>query len=241
MSGAPALLEVDDPVRGRLVVATGQTVVLLGPSGAGKTRLIRALLGLAAPEPGFPAAVRPAPGRPVPLTPEPVMWVRGRRAPPRELAALVGWVPEGDGVFLSDTVWRNVASPPGAVPNDPGRARDALDLVGLAHRAREPVANLPRTGRRRVALARALASGRPLLVVDGELDPTLWSLLPGVLEQAPGLQSALLATATAGERAWRADSVALVSGERLVAQAPLAELVDSSDPDVRSVLSWVSP
>ena len=223
MSDVAALLELDDPVRGRLVVGTGQTVVMLGPSGAGKTRLIRALLGLE--ESGQEA----------------VLSVRGRRARPRELAALVGWVPEGDGVFLSDSIWDNVAHPPGAAPNDPGLARDALDLVGLAERVREPVANLPRPGRRRVALARALASRRPLLVVDGELDPTLWALLPGVVEQAPGVESVLLATATAGDRAWEADTVALVSGERLVAQASLADLVDSTDPEVRAVLSWVSP
>lgn len=218
-----ALLELDDPVRGRLVIGGGETVVLLGASGAGKTRLIRALLGLG--EPG----------------PEPVLSVRGRRARPRDVAALVGWVPEGDGVFLSDSIWDNVAHPPGVAPNDADLARDALDLVGLAERIREPVSNLTRRGRRRVALARALASRRPLLIVDGELDPALWALLPGVLEQAPGVEAALLATATAGERAWAADTVALVTGDRLVAQAPLAELFDSTDPDVRAVLSWVSP
>jgi ABC-type multidrug transport system ATPase subunit len=218
-----ALLELDDPVRGRLRIGGGETVVLLGPSGAGKTRLIRALLGL-----GEPGA-------------EPVLSVRGRRARPRDVAALVGWVPEGDGVFLSDSIWDNVAHPPGVEPRPTELARDALDLVGLADRIREPVANLTRQGRRRVALARALASRRPLLVVDGELDPALWALLPGVLEQAPGVEAALLATATAGERAWAADTVALVADDRLVAQAPLAELVDSTDPEVRAVLSWVSP
>jgi len=223
MAEVATFLELDDPVRGRLVIGRGQTVVLLGPSGAGKTRLIRALLGLEG------------------SGPEAVLSVRGRPARPRDLAALVGWVPEGDGVFLSDSVWDNVARPPGVAPNDPVLARDVLDLVGLAGRAREPVANLPRQGRRRVALARALASRRPLLVIDGELDPTLWALFPGVLEQAPGVESVLLATATAGERAWGADTVALVSGERLVAQAPLTQLVDSTDPEVRSVLAWVSP
>jgi len=183
MAGAP-LFEFDDPGRGRLSVAAGETVVLLGPSGAGKTRLIRSLLGL------------PAPGETT-LAPLAGLRVRGRPAPPEAVAALAGWVPDGDGVFLSDTVGDNVARPPGVAPSDPATARDALDLVGLGDRAGDPVSALGRGGRRRVALARALASRRPILVVDGELDPTIWPLLPALLEQTPWVETLLLAVTSA--------------------------------------------
>jgi zinc transport system ATP-binding protein len=138
-------------------------------------------------------------------------------------------------------VWDNVARPPHTRPLDPGHVRDALDLVGLADRARDPVSALSRHARRRVALARAFAGRRPLLVVDGELDPALWALFPGVVAQAPGVEAALLATATAGERAWLADTCALVDEGRVIAQAPLRELTLSTDPAVRSALAWVTP
>jgi ABC-type transporter Mla maintaining outer membrane lipid asymmetry ATPase subunit MlaF len=151
-------------------------------------------------------------------------------------------VPEGDGVFLSDTVWDNVARPAGATATVADRAaRDALDLVGLAGRAHQPVSVLAPRERRRVALARALASRRPLLLVDGELDPAVWASLPGLLERSPWVQGTVLATATASERAWASDSVALVANGRIVAQGPLAALIDSRDPDVRGVLVWVVP
>ena len=220
---APPLLEMDDPVCGRLMVGPGQTVVLLGPSGSGKTTIVRGLLGVAGAEP---------PGR---------LRIRGRAARPADVAALTGWVPDGDGVFLDGTVWDNVARPPYLPRLAAEPARDALDLVGLADRAADPVAGLSRNARRRVALARAFAMRRPLLIVDGELDPALWALFPGVIAQAPGVEAALLATATAGERAVLADSVALVADGRIVAQGPLSALMASTDPDIRGVLAWVTP
>lgn len=214
---------MDDPDRGRLMVGPGQTVVLLGPSGSGKTVIIRSLLGL---------------GQGAPPT---VLRVRGKSARPEAVAAITGWVPDGDGVFLDLTVGDNVARPPYMKPLDPAHAREALDLVGLAGRAKDPVTALSRHARRRVALARAFALRRPLLVVDGELDPALWALFPGVLAQAPGVEAALLATAGIGERARLADSCALVDDGRIVAQAPLRVLSESTDPAVRSVLAWVTP
>ena len=167
--------------------------------------------------------------------------IRGRSARPADVAALTGWVPDGDGVFLDGTVWDNVARPPYQPPLPAEPARDALDLVGLADRAADPVAGLSRHARRRVALARAFALRRPLLIVDGELDPTLWALFPGVVAQAPGVEAALLATATAGERAALADSVALVADGRIVAQGTLADLAASTNPEIRGVLAWVTP
>jgi putative ABC transport system ATP-binding protein/lipoprotein-releasing system ATP-binding protein len=224
----PPFFEFDDPARGRLSVGAGETVVLLGPSGAGKTRLIRSLLGL--PPPGA-ARVEPPAG----------FLVRGRPAGPEGLAPLAGWVPDGDGVFLSDTVGDNVARPAGVAASDAAAARDALDLVGLAARAGEPVEVLGRGGRRRVALARALATHRPLLVVDGELDPTIWALLPELLEQARWVETVLLAaTSTTAMAHFDASTVALMVDGRIVAQAPLPALAASSDPDVRGVLVRVT-
>jgi len=106
----PPLFEFDDPARGRLSVGSGEIVVLLGSSGAAKTRLIRSVLGL--PQPGVARADPPAGLR-----------VRGRPAGPEGVAPLAGWVPDGDGVFLSDTVGDNVARPPAnrsrnRAPND---------------------------------------------------------------------------------------------------------------------------
>lgn len=212
------LLALESEDVGGLQIFDGQRVVLLGPSGAGKTHVLRCLVGLVAG-----GRVRRS----------------GRAASTKDVRAMIGWVPEGDGVFLDHTVLKNVAAPPHAarVPEDV--ARDALDLVALAARATEPVARLSRAERRRVALARAIASRRPVLVVDGDLDPTLAPLLPLVLEQAPHLRAVLTAGCQADDWAWAADSVALVAEGRVVAQAPLAELACRQDADVKGVLTWV--
>lgn len=212
------LLELESEDVGGLQVRDGKRVVLLGPSGAGKTRVLRCLVGLVAG------------GR---------VRMSGRVATPRDVRATIGWVPEGGGVFLDHTVLRNVGAPPHADRVDEDVALDALDLVALAARAADPVGRLSRAERRRVALARAIASRRPVLVVDGDLDPTLAPLLPLVLEQAPHLRAVLTTGCQADDWAWAADSVALVAEGRVIAQAPLAELACRQDAQVKGVLTWV--
>lgn len=210
-------LVLNAPDTGRLVVGRGERVALLGPSGCGKTRLLRRLLGL------------DRPGR------------RPWRQRDRSAADTVAWVPQGDGVFLDETVLDNVARLPllPTVPVDEAVAW--LDLLAMAEQVDVPVRSLPTPGRRRVALARALALHRPVLVIDGDLDATLGPLLPLVLAQAPHVEAVVTAGCLADDWAWNADTVALLEDGRVVAQAPLAALWSARDPAVKGVLAWVTP
>lgn len=215
------LLAVRDEQRGSLRVGQDQTVVLLGASGSGKSTYLRSIVGIG---PGFDEIV-----------------LQGEPFSRQRLAATVGWVPQGDGVFLSETVWENVHAPKYVEPCRRDQALDAIDWVGLSERAMEPVVNLNVANRRRVALARAVARQRPLMIIDGELDKTLWPMFPALCQQFPWLRGVVVATATADDLAWQADVVAPVDRGRVLGQAPLAELVDSHDPGVRSVLAWTTP
>lgn len=214
-------LMVRDATRGALDIGPGELVVLLGASGQGKTTWIRSLLGLERP---FDTASS-----------------FGKVLTRERIPEVLSWVPQSDGVFLSDTVWANVAAPRHVARNDPAHAADALDLVGLYDRAGDPVSHLGLGARRRVALARAIARRRPLLVVDGELDPTVWSLWPALRSRLPWLEGTLVAASTADDMARRADSVALVEDGAVVGQAPLSMLEHSRDAQVRSVMAWVTP
>jgi ABC-type multidrug transport system ATPase subunit len=213
--GPALLVGFDDAVRGRLTVCEGERIVLLGASGGGKTTLLETMLGLRRP-------------------------VLQRRGSP--LAALCAFVPQGDGVFLDATVVDNVRRPSHLLPEiRETDARDWLDLLALSAVADQPVAALSFRMRRRVALARALGQRKPLLVVDGELDGTVWPLLPTLLDFVPHLSSVLAASSKADVWAWRADSVALVDGGRVLAQDTMAQLARSADPLVGTSLACVTP
>jgi ABC-type cobalamin/Fe3+-siderophores transport system ATPase subunit len=215
------LLDIDDPERGCLRLEDGQRVALLGASASGKTQLLRSVLGL---------------GGDVRLSN-----VSRRGTAPTGLSEIVGWVPQQGGIFSDLSVLDNVARAPHTMAIDDRVAMDALDLLALSARARDPVRVLSAGELRRVALARAIARRAPLLVIDGDLDATLAPLLPSILDLLPHVRGVLTAGCTANHWAWMADSVVLVEAGRAVAQAPLSELASSRDPAVRSVVTWVMP
>ncbi|KJB95194.1 ABC transporter [Skermanella aerolata KACC 11604] len=127
----------------------GRWTCLLGPSGVGKTTLLRLIAGLAAPEP--PTEVTAEDGGPL----------AGRVAYMAQQDLLLPWLSTLDNVLVGSRLRGEKISP--ALT---GRARDLLDKVGLGDRLRAKPAELSGGMRQRVALARTLMEDRPIVLMD---------------------------------------------------------------------------
>jgi iron(III) transport system ATP-binding protein len=139
-------LEVDD----------GDIVAVLGPSGGGKTTLLRIIAGFEVPDEGS-VAVR---GTTVVSSGH-----SGRTMVPAERRR-VGIVPQEGALFPHLDVGRNVAF---GLPRGPDAARrvaEVLELVGLPGIERVRPDQLSGGQQQRVALARALAPGPSLVMLD---------------------------------------------------------------------------
>jgi molybdate transport system ATP-binding protein len=128
-----------------------ETLALVGPSGAGKTTVLRAVAGLLRPQRGRVAVN----GR---------VWLDTDRAidvPPERRS--VGLVFQEYALFPHMTVAQNVAY------GGTARAAELLDSLGLSGLARARPAELSGGERQRVALARALARDPAVLLLDEPL------------------------------------------------------------------------
>jgi ABC-type sulfate/molybdate transport systems ATPase subunit len=134
-----------------LEVGGGETVALVGPSGAGKTTVLRAIAG----------AVRPRAGR-ITLGDATLFDAERRIDRPPETRR-VGYVFQEYALFPHMTVRQNVAFA--------GRARadELLERFGIARLADARPRRLSGGERQRVGLARALASDPAVLLFDEPL------------------------------------------------------------------------
>ena len=148
----------------RLEISSGEIIAITGPSGVGKTTLIRTISGL----------VRPLKGN-VSLFGQP-FGVRPKRGS-------LGYIPQRLGLVRHASVFHNVmlgaragnSSPYSIFPNSKIRdsCLDSIHRMGLSEKLYEPIRRLSGGQQRRVAIARAMAQSPKIILADeflSELD-----------------------------------------------------------------------
>ncbi len=218
-----------------LDVQEGETLALLGPSGTGKSVLLKHIIGLIRPDSGI-----------VKVDDEDVGKLRRK-----ELAALrsrIGYVFQNGALFDSMSVFENVRL--GITDEDKFRDEDyarervagCLKLVNLAPEVMTKFpAELSGGMRKRVGIARAIAGSPKYLLYDeptSGLDPVNADVIDSLvkrLDNELGVTSVMVTHDVRG--AFRtADRLALLTGGKIVQQGTQEEFLKSNNPKVQEFL-----
>jgi molybdate transport system ATP-binding protein len=202
-----------------LEVPVGSCLALAGPSGAGKTTVLRILAGLLRPDRGRVSCGEHR-------------WLDTAKAldlPPERRG--VGYVFQDYALFPHLTAWRNVAYGLTKQPRHERRRRahELLERFGVDHLADAHPGTLSGGERQRVALARALAPtpralllDEPLSALDARTRAHAARELTAVLAEAD--VPTIIVTHDFTEAAVLGDEVGIVDAGRLVQRGPAAEL-----------------
>jgi osmoprotectant transport system ATP-binding protein len=200
-------------------VPDGRTTVLLGPSGGGKSTLLRVMNGLIRPDAGE-----------VTFDGEPVTPDNARR-----LRHRMGYVVQDGGLFPHLTAAGNVALLARHLGWDSRRIRAGLtSLCQLARLPEELLdrypAELSSGQRQRVGLMRALMLDPAVLLLDeplGALDPITRSQLQGDLRTIfrDLKKTVVLVTHDLAEAAFFADEVVLLAAGRVEQHGSMRDLI----------------
>ncbi len=217
-----------------LDIAKGESLVIIGRSGCGKSVLLKQIIGL----------MRPDGGRIV---------VAGRdvtRLKKKDLAAIrtrFGMLFQGSALFDSMTVKENIAL---SLREHTRKSeaeisrivRERLEMVGLDGIQDLMPAALSGGMKKRVGLARALASDPEILLYDEPttgLDPVSGDMINDLIVT---LRERLHVTSIAVTHDMRsaykiADSIAMLHDGRIVFRGSVAETQETENPTVRNFIS----
>ena len=208
-------------------VDKGETVAVIGYSGAGKSTMLRCLIDL-----------EKADGGDVLIEGEPLIQ-NGRYADDkaaRRICAKMGMVFQSFNLFPHMTVMGNLIGAPMTVKKEDkqqaiARAKEKLKLVGLEDKADAHPSELSGGQKQRVAIARALMMDPDMLLFDeptSSLDPQLTAeVLAVIKELAKGKMTMIIVTHEMGFAREVADKVLFMGEGRVIEQGPPQELFGS--------------
>ena len=209
-----------------LEVPKGQSLVVIGGSGTGKSVLLKCVLGLVRPDSG-------------------VITVEGRDVTTGDRDAFLaqfGMLFQGGALFDSLRVWENVAfrllRGPMKRPKDQARAiaLDKLRRVGMGPQVADLFpAELSGGMQKRVSLARAIAADPKIIFFDEPttgLDPIMSGVINALIREIVTEMGATAVTITHDMTSVRAiaDEVAMLHGGLIRWHGPVTRLDDSGDP-----------
>ena len=202
-----------------LEIAKGESLVVIGGSGSGKSVLIKCILGLLTPTSGQ-------------------ILINGTPRTPAFLDS-IGMLFQGGGLFDSLPVWQNIAFKDLRGPARHSARDHAIDIlaeVGLGPDVADKYpAELSGGMQKRVGLARAIAGDPDVLFFDEPttgLDPMMAGVINALIRRIVTERGATAITITHDMASMRAiaDRVAMIQDGRIHWQGTLEALDTSDDP-----------
>lgn len=215
-----------------LIVPRGESMVIIGGSGTGKSVLLKCILGLVHPDSG----VIKVAGQDV---------TKVSRDP---FLARFGMLFQGGALFDSLPVWQNVAfrllRGPAKLPKAEARAVavEKLRRVGLKPEVADLFpAELSGGMQKRVGLARAIAASPEIIFFDEPttgLDPIMAGVINALIREIVVEMGATAITITHDMSSVRAiaDDVAMIHGGKVRWSGPVAEMDATPDPYVQQFI-----
>ena len=218
-----------------LTIEKGEIVVIIGPSGTGKSTLLRCINFLEQPTAGT-----------ITVGDLSVDTDKASRAEILAMRRQTAFVFQNYALFANKTALQNIAERLLVVDRWPKekayqRAREILEQIGLADKADAYPASMSGGQQQRVGIGRAMAAGAEVILFDeptSSLDPEWVEEVLGLMKQlASERQTMLVVTHEMSFARDVADRVIFIDGGRIVEQGPPSEIFHHpQDPRTKDFL-----